>query len=61
MNSKGLFLHHLDFYFHSPELTPVNIFLCFYPEIVVDIQAYLLMILYTKILQYMFYSPLFLN
>lgn len=61
MNSKDLFLHYLDSYFHSPELTTVNIFLCFYPEIAIDIQACIFTILNAKRLHYMFCSLLFLK
>lgn len=57
MNSKGLFLHQLDFYFHSSELTTISIFLCYYPEIVVGLQTF--MILSTKRLKCMYFSLLF--
>lgn len=57
MNSKGLFLHQLDFYFHSSELTTISIFLCYYPEIVVGLQTF--MILSTKRLVYVLLSTVF--
>lgn len=59
MNSKGLFLHQLDFYFHSSELTTISIFLCYYPEIVVGLQTYINDFIHKKITVYVLLSTVF--